>query len=264
MGSTAIDPLIAVARAARPVLNRLVFTGIHTNRFLHRTDRGRIRRPGGVSSTHPALATVTLDRLAPELTTAGFSRARREGNREEWQLAGQGSLALSTATEGATQDHAVVLEYAVLLTRSVLLAADLSVRVTVPATQLALSWIDYRASGHAFTESGDVEDMLEIVACHAGLASEMEVLPEELRALIAHGPGPGTSRSLPAQRGSGRAPAIRQGEHGEAARGGATDQRVLDLNVHTHANILSDNAWRLRLAACARVGRCATPVAGQV
>lgn len=175
--------------AVRPLLNRLVFTGIHVSRMLRKHPRGRIRRPALASPTVAAIATVALDRIAPDLLAAGLERLRRATGRESWKALGGFQLELSHASGDGTTNDEIVRDYAVLLTRSLALAPDLTVRVTVPAIQLALSWVDFCAGAASFTESADVEDILEIVACHADLGAEVAALPDELRTTVAAAAG---------------------------------------------------------------------------
>lgn len=131
---------IVVAHAVRPLLNRLVFTGIHVSRILHTGDRSRIRRPTLVSPMVSAVATVAIDRLAPELSLLDSNASTAEGivSCGKYPAGFVSSCHMQVEMERHNDD--IVRDYAVLLTRSVSLSADLTARVTVPAIQFALSW----------------------------------------------------------------------------------------------------------------------------
>jgi len=170
----------------RPLLNRIVFHGIETCRGLLDEPRSRVRSVAERRLVIRALATVTPDRLAPELSDAGLTRIRRTLDTEVWVFGDSVQLHLAPSG-GADADSAdaVAREYAILLTRTADLGEGCAVRVSTIPAQLAMLWSAHTASRAAFTDSGPLEDMIEIVVLRRAIVEDVANAPAELRSLVA-------------------------------------------------------------------------------
>lgn len=191
---TALAP---AAVAMRPLLNRIVLHGIETCRGLLDEPGSRVRSPAGPRVLVNALATVALDRLAPELSAAGLTRTRRGPEVEHWEFGSAVQIHVTTQSTGeADSADAVAREYAVLLTRSVALDGNCSVRVSALPAQLALLWCLHVSADAAFIDSERLEDMVEIVMGRRTIVEDVAAAPVELRAMVSR-----ASRSLAAHDG---------------------------------------------------------------
>jgi hypothetical protein len=91
----------------------------------------------------------------------------------------------SPASYATDSPEAAMLEYASLMTRSVAIAPESTVRVSAIAAQLPLLWRMHARTGLAFSASPWVEDIIEIVVRRSAIVAEVGALPEELRAMVA-------------------------------------------------------------------------------
>ena len=181
----------------RPVLNRIVFHGIETCRGLFDEPGSRVRSPAGSGVLVNALTTVALDRLAPELSAAGLARTRRGSEVEHWEFGSTVQLHVTPQSTGeADSVAATAREYAVLLTRSVVLDGNCSVRVSALPAQLALLWCSHESANAAFIDSERLEDMVEIVMGRGSIVEDVAAAPAELRAMVSR-----ASRALVAHDG---------------------------------------------------------------
>ena len=197
MNSATCAVLAPAAAAMRPVLNRVVFHGIETCRGLFDDPGIRVRSSAGPRVLVNALATVALDRLAPELSSAGLTRTRRGSEVEHWEFGDTVQLHVTTPSTGeADSAAATAREYAVLLTQSVVLDGNCSVRVSALPAQLALLWCLHLSASTAFIDSDRLEDMIEIVMGRRTIVEDVEAAPAELRAMVSQ-----ASRALVAHDG---------------------------------------------------------------
>lgn len=187
MDSDTRSALAPVAKAVKPLLNRLVFHGIGVCRGLLDDPTVRVRSVGGVPSRIRVLATVAVDRIASELVAAGLRRVLRTATQEDWVFGETLTLQIepSDTGDGADTADAVAREYAVLLTRAMSVSEDCSVRVPGLPAQLALLWSSHLATLCATTDSAAVEDMIEIVMRRRMIVDDVLGAPEELRCIVA-------------------------------------------------------------------------------
>lgn len=190
MNSGVMSRIAPAVIAMQPLLNRLVFHGIETCRGQLDASAARVRPPVSGTVTLHALATAVVERMAPELTAAGFIRIRRGAEHEEWAYRDLMRIVLSSATGSETESaDAVAREYAVLLTRVARVTESSAVRVSTPVAQLALYWRAHEASGATIMESEWIEDLIELVVRRREIVEEVVTAPTELRELIARAAG---------------------------------------------------------------------------
>lgn len=180
--------------AMQPLLNRLVFHGIETCRGQLDSAAARVRPPVSRTVALHALATSVVERMAPELSAAGFIKIRRGADHEEWGYRDLVHIVLSSATGSETESvDSMAREYAVLLTRTAPVgdgtAMRVSMRVSTPVAQLALYWRAHEASGASIMESEWIEDLIELVVRRREIIDEVSAAPTELRELIARSAG---------------------------------------------------------------------------
>jgi hypothetical protein len=181
----AIAPM---AKAIRPLLNRLVFNGIATCRGLFAQGSARVRIAAGPGVVIHAIATGAIERIAPELSSAGLTRRSRTAAREEWVHGDRVHLVVSSSG-GAEPDSpaAVATEYAALLTRTVPFDDGVTIRVSALPAQVALFWLAHTSSKLPVTESEWIEDLIELVVRRDEIVEEIAAAPDELRGIIAEG-----------------------------------------------------------------------------
>lgn len=187
MNSATQRAVAPVAIRIRPLLNRLVFHGLDACRGVFDDARFRVRAMEHAPSRMPVITTVGLDRIGADLAAAGMQRAARTATYEDWTCDATMTLRLEPADPGGPSDSdaAVVREYAVLLTRAVLVTPELSVRVPSVVAQLALLWTGHQASRLPFSESTEVEDLVELVLRRSSIVDDVIAAPEELRRIVA-------------------------------------------------------------------------------
>ncbi|MDA1081956.1 MAG: hypothetical protein O2973_09820 [Gemmatimonadetes bacterium] len=190
MTDYATQLLLPVATAIRPALNRVVFIGVESCGDYFRVDADRVR---GASLRHLAattLATVSLDRIGAELVASGLYRDLRGTDEEEWVTSTGFRIVICGApADTADPIESMIREYAVLLTRTLALTPDVSVRVSAPATLFALWWLRHAKRRTSMSECPLIEDIIELVARHPALTDEIEAVPAELRTFIATAAG---------------------------------------------------------------------------
>lgn len=176
--------------AMQPLLNRLVFHGIETCRGQLDSAAARVRPQVSRTVALHALATAVVERMAPELTAAGFTRIRRGTGHEEWGYRDLVRIVLSSATGSEAESaDSMAREYAVLLTRTTPVSDGTAMRVSTPVAQLALYWSAHETSGAGIMESEWIEDLIELVVRRREIIDEVSAAPTELRELIARSAG---------------------------------------------------------------------------
>lgn len=176
--------LVTLASEVGPALNRLVFFGIEWCRP-HFSAPGRVRAtPNNWTALH-ALSTSSLERLAPDLTSAGWSKFGRDRKGEIWTR-GARRLTIEAVPPNTDGDlDAIALEYACLLTRTISVGEAVTLRASALPAQLLLFWRMHAQSGADFTASAWVEDAIELVARRPAAEDDIASLPEEMRHLVA-------------------------------------------------------------------------------
>ena len=170
----------------KPLLNRLVFHGIQTCRDLLDPTAVRVRPSAECIVSFHALATTALERVTADLGVAGFVRKSRIADRETWMYRDGVRITISPATvDKPDSPDAIAREYAVLLTRAITLGDHTAIRVSGIASQLAMYWCAYNASGARLTESEWIEDIIELVVQRREIVDEVGSAPIELRTIIA-------------------------------------------------------------------------------
>jgi hypothetical protein len=170
-----------------PLLNRVVFTGRQVA-WLLATDHLSVAPPVSFASeaTCRALSPVSLDRLAVELQQLGFARRERTNRSDVWALDTETAIELVHISGDEADPAEIWLEYANLLTVPVEVGAGLRARITGAPALLALDWASFRASGRSALDSGDVEDVVALIAGRAEVVREVAVAPPELRTFVAN------------------------------------------------------------------------------
>ena len=167
-----------------PAANRLVFYGIATCRPMFDPHPERVRGDRLTAGNTAAIATVPLDRLAPEVGSHIRTR-ERQAHGEFWTLPDGTRMPLTSAAQAQDTTDAALFEYATLLTQQTTLSNDHTLRVVSLPVQLSLLWRVHARSGQPFVASGYVEDVVELAASRASLAEDVATLPEELRHILA-------------------------------------------------------------------------------
>jgi hypothetical protein len=174
-----------IAAELGPLLNRVVFFGIATCRDQFDAVT-KVRAPTAAPLEFHALSTTSLDRFGGELTSAGWKRLSRGKEAERWASPSGTVLSLEAgAGDAGDSPDAALLEYASLMTRSLPIGPESSVRVSAVAAQVPLLWRMHARTGLAFSASPWVEDLIEIVVRKSGIVDEIGALPEELRTMVA-------------------------------------------------------------------------------
>ncbi len=176
--------------ALRPVLNRVVFSGLATCRGLLDAAPPRVRILESRTVQIDVHATSALDRLGGELAAKGVSRRSQRDGSEVWSAEAHAQLcAWGPPDDAGASDESAVREYAVLLTRSEPISETLAIRVTALPVQLALWCVMHARSKRAAIDSPWIEDLLAVVVGRRDCIAELRALPGELRAVVADGVG---------------------------------------------------------------------------
>ena len=187
MNSVTREMLLPVASAIRPVLNRIVFTGMEGCRELFDVAENRVRGAALRTVATKALATVPLDRIATELTAGGLVRSGRTTDEEKWTLPGGRHIAVcACATESPESLDAMIREYATLLVRTITLSPEITIQVSAPPVLLAVWWRHHETCSIPIIDSPHIEDILELVIRYSAVVEDVRGLPAELRAVVAH------------------------------------------------------------------------------
>jgi hypothetical protein len=182
--------LIKIAAGAiEPLLNRVVFSGHHVAGYLMSSVGG----PACVSTftgddTVSVLASASLDRVAADFQRLGLVRGTRLAASEQWRVDNRVTIELIHVRGDDEAPRAIWLEYASLLTMAVALHEgdkQLNVRVTGAPALLALDWSAYLASGENPHDSGELADIMALVAGRGELVHELCAAPPELRDFVA-------------------------------------------------------------------------------
>lgn len=177
------SPVRRFADTAGGLLNRLVFVGIECcDDVLDRVPLAGRAPPRDAR----ALATVSTERLVPELTSAGMRRMSRFGAREQFcDAGGRVRVWIEPASlSGASPADEMVREYSILLTRALPVPNGPTARVAVPFVQVALWWREHLGSGRPLWDSPAAENAIELVARAACSAGAMRAAPVELASEI--------------------------------------------------------------------------------
>jgi hypothetical protein len=182
--------LIKIAAGAiEPLLNRLVFSGRHVAGYLMNNAVG-----GASVSTFTrddtvcVLSTASLDRVAADLQRLGLARGTRTAASEQWRVADRVTIDLMHVPGDEENRGAIWLEYAALLTMAIAIHdgdRQLNVRITGAPALLALDWSAYLASRENPHDSGELADIIALVAGRAELVRELGTSPPELRDFVA-------------------------------------------------------------------------------
>lgn len=172
-------PVRRFAATAPGLLNRLVFVGIECCDDV--LDGVPLASRAPLQEAR-ALATVSTERLVPELASAGMLRVSRFGAWEEFRdAAGRVRVWIEPASlPGSGPADEMVREYSVLLTRAVPAPNGATVRVAVPVVQVALWWREHLGSGRPVWDSPAAENALELVARSACPPDAIRTAPGEL------------------------------------------------------------------------------------
>lgn len=182
--------LVPTIEALRPVLNRVVFSGLPTCRGLLDVASPRVRIVESTALQLDLHATSALDRLGGELATNGVVRRSQRDGSESWSADAHTELrAWGPPSEIGASDESAVREYAVLLTRSEPISDTLTIRVTALPVQLALWCVMHAHSTRAAIDSPWIEDLIAVVVGRRDCIAELRALPSELRAVVADGIG---------------------------------------------------------------------------
>ncbi len=182
--------LAPTAEALRPVLNRVVFSGLPTCRGLLDVTTPRVRMVESRTLQVDLHATTSLDRLGGELTANGVTRQSQRDGSETWSADAHTRLcAWGPPSMSGASDESAVREYAVLLTRSESVSDSLAIRVTTLPVQLALWCVMHTRSKRAAVDSPWIEDLIAVVVGRYDCIAELRALPSELRAVVADGVG---------------------------------------------------------------------------
>jgi len=195
-GATAITPLLASrgrlatgARAIAPLLNRVVFTGRQVAPFLETAavtsgDRASFAEDAVVR----VISTGALDRVAADLLKLGLARGARTATSERWRVSEGVTLEFTQVADAEADPGALWLEYASLLTVAVNLGTEvepLTARITGAPALLALDWAAFASGGESPLDSGELEDIVALIAGRPEIVRELAASPPDLRSFVA-------------------------------------------------------------------------------
>lgn len=180
----------STVEALRPVLNRVVFSGLPTCRGLLDVATPRVRMVESSTLQIDLHSTSALDRLGAELAAKGVARKARRDGSEMWVVDAHAQLCAWGPPNGAGETaESAVREYAVLLTRSEPISETLAIRVTALPVQLALWCVMHARSTRAMIDSPWMEDLIAVIVGRHDCIAELRTLPSELRTVVADGVG---------------------------------------------------------------------------
>ncbi|HVT39745.1 MAG TPA: hypothetical protein VHE78_11910 [Gemmatimonadaceae bacterium] len=181
--------LIRIAAGAiEPLLNRVVFSGRHVAGYLMSNAAGAAYASTFTSDdTVRVLSAASPDRVAADLQRLGLARGTRTAASEQWRVDDRVTIDLTHVPGDEGERGAIWLEYASLLTMPVAIHdgdKQLNVRITGAPALLALDWSAYLASGETPHDSGELADIVALVAARAELVGELGTSPPELRDFV--------------------------------------------------------------------------------
>ena len=179
------DRIAAAARAIAPLLNRVVFTGRQVAPYLETSPLSTGERATFADdAVVRVISTGALDRIAADLLRLGLVRGARSGTNERWKVDESLTLEFTQVSGLETDPGAIWLEYASLLTMAVDVGDGLRARITGAPALLALDWAAFRAGGESPLDSGELEDIIALVAGRSEVVRELAAAPPELRAFV--------------------------------------------------------------------------------
>jgi hypothetical protein len=178
--------LAIAARAIEPLLNRVVFTGRQVAELLA-TDPVTVapRATFASDAVLRVLSTASLDRVAVDLQRLGLRRVAHSATSDRWSVDMNVTLDVTYVSGDESDPTTMWLEYASLLTMAVDVGNGLSARITGAPALLALDWAAFRSSGESALDSGELEDIIVLVAGRAEVVHEVGAAPPELRSFVA-------------------------------------------------------------------------------
>ena len=177
------------ARSIEPLLNRVVFTGRQVAQLLETS-----ALPTGARASFAAdtvvrvLSTATLDRVATEVQRMGLTRGPRTAKGDRWIVNDDVILEFTYIAGDEDDPAAIWLEYASLLTMAVDVGTrdkTLVARITGAPALLALDWATVSARNESPLDSGELEDIIALVAGRAEVVREIAASPADLRSFVA-------------------------------------------------------------------------------
>ncbi len=195
-GAAALAPLLASrdrlaigARAIAPLLNRVVFTGRQVAPFL---ETAAITSGDRASYADDAvvrvISTGAIDRVAVDLQKLGLVRGARTETSDRWTVNSSVTLEFTQVADAEKDPGALWLEYASLLTVAVNLGTELeplTARITGAPALLALDWATFASGGESPLDSGELEDIVALVAARPEIVRELAASPPDLRSFVA-------------------------------------------------------------------------------
>lgn len=179
------DLLRHTVQAIKPVLNRVVFSGVPICRGWFDSTSPRARISDLLPIRIDLHATAPLERLGTEVAAAGVQRQSYRDGSEAWIADPRVSLRVWGPVDGSATGDAVVRDYAVLLTRSETIEQGTAIRVTTLPVQIALWCAAHRATAPAALDSPWIEDVVTAILARREIVTELRALPGEVRAVVA-------------------------------------------------------------------------------
>lgn len=180
------DRVANLARAIEPILNRVVLAGPPAASLL--LDDPSVRIPQmnfATDSVFQLLSTSMVDRLGLDLQKLDFVRIGRTQAGDRWRQDDRVTLDLvQVQTDGHTP-HQLSLEYATLLTQSVVVDAGATVRVAAAPALLALECASFALGSAQPLHSEELERVILLIAGRREIERECAAAPAELRSIIA-------------------------------------------------------------------------------
>ncbi|MGH7653255.1 MAG: hypothetical protein ACREN6_01205 [Gemmatimonadaceae bacterium] len=184
--SPVAERLAHVGRAIEPILNRVVLVGPPAEALL--IDNPSVRCPQMSFTADSALqflSTSMVDRLGVDLQKLGFLRVGRTSGSDRWRHDDGITLDLIQVQTDGDTPHQLSLEYATLLTQSVV-DVGAAFRVAAAPALLALECTSF-----SFTHvparvlhSEELERVVQLIAGRKEIETECAAAPAELRSII--------------------------------------------------------------------------------
>ena len=182
------DRVARAAQAIAPLLNRVVFTGRQVAQLLHTSPFASTPGSFAADAVLRVLSTATLDRVAADVQRLGLARGQRTVAGDRWIVADGVTVEFIYIAGDDRDPGAIWMEYASLLTMAVEVGTTerpLIVRITGAPALLALDWATVRARNQSPLDSGELEDIVALVAGRDEVVREVAASPAELRHFVA-------------------------------------------------------------------------------
>lgn len=177
--------LARAARAIEPILTRVVLAGPPAVALLLNDSSVRVPRMNfAADSVLQLLSTSMIDRLGRDLQQLGFARTSRTERGDRWRHDDGTALDLIQVQTDGDTPHQLSLEYATLLTQSLVVGDGVALRAASAPALLALECTSFALGPAHVLDSEELERVILLVAGRREIENECAAAPPELRSII--------------------------------------------------------------------------------